>query len=210
MFHITQPFETSTVIHHGVHHARRALLRGSSEDSFSWEGGGIGAVQGATFTVPAHGSISLTYTIHATAISQDDMNKFESLVKSMMDASHYAQYKSHAEASASGHWSLFGGASASASASMTRDSMSGYGISPENQTKLIETLNTMFAQPSTYTATVTVNNTNYDYSVSGQIMVYSFTGHITTSQGTKQTRMIGGPVAQGSGGESLPVTAPFS
>jgi len=187
---------------------------GSITNSMTVSAGGIGAVQGVTFTCPGagpggHSTTVVELTFHTTAISMDDMKKVDDLVKSLVSASDYAKYHDHAEASTSGGWSLFGGAAVSASASATHDAMSGYGLTDDMQQKVLELVKGLVPKPSTFKYKTTVINDS-PFQQSGQMYVYSFTGTITSGNSSESKQMIGGPVAKTSSGDQLPCKTPFS
>jgi len=192
-----------------VNGTRGLTSSGSQTNSITVSGGGLGAVQGATFTCAGHSTTEVDMIFHTTAISQDDMNKVDALIKAEVSSSDYKRIHDHEEASASGGWSLFGGASVSASASATHDAMSGYGLSEEMQQKVLEMVKELLPTPSTFKYKTTVTN-NTPFQQSGQMYVYSFTGTITSGDSSVSKQMIGGPVAKTASGDQLPVTTTFS
>merc|ERR1712100_293671 len=66
---------------------------GSITNSMTVSAGGIGAVQGVTFTCPGHSTTVVELTFHTTAISMDDMKKVDELVKGLLPKPSTFKYK---------------------------------------------------------------------------------------------------------------------
>ena len=192
-----------------VYGIRDLSSTGSQDSSITVSGGGLGAVQGAVFTCPGHSTTEVDLVFHATAISMDDMKKVDDLIKASVSASDYKRIHDHEQASASGGWSLFGGAHAEASASATHDAMSGYGLTDELQAQVLEMVAGFLPKPSTFTYKTTVTNDS-PFQQSGQMYVYSFTGTITSGHKSSSKQFIGGPVARTDSGDQLPLKSSFS
>lgn len=186
-----------------------AVGSGKVENSFSTSAGGLGAVQGATFTAAAYSTTEVNMKINATAISQNDMQKVSDLVKGLVSASDYKHLQDTESTSASGGWSLFGGPSVTADASATRTAMSGYGLDEAGQQKVLEMVANLLPKPSTFQYKTTITNPSA-FPTSGQMYVYSFTGTVKTENGEKSMQMIGGPVAKDASGGDLPTKTAFT
>ena len=77
------------------------------------------------FDLPPFSHGESRFSIQVTGISVDDMDIMDKFMQNALSASKYKSYKTHAKASASGSWCLFGGPSYEASAKVTHDAMSG-------------------------------------------------------------------------------------
>ena len=138
----------------------------------------------------------------------DDMEKVDEFMKSALSASKYKRYKSQEETSAADVWSLFGlasaNASASASAKETHDAMSGFGLSEKQQQEILEKIAGFTAKLSTFKYNATVTN-NQPFQLSVQMFVYAFVGSITIGQHQVSKEYIGGLAAIATGGHRLSI-----
>jgi hypothetical protein len=182
-----------------------SLLADDMSQGLVISSGGLGAVQGLTFTVTPYSETEIDVTFRATAISMNDMDIMDKFMQNALTASKYNSYKTSAEASASGSWSLFGGPTAEASAKVTHDAMSGYGLSEAQQKEVLQLVAGFFPKPSTFKFKTTIKNTSPN-ALSGQFYIYAFTGDITVDQHQESQSMVGGPVAQTTGGENIPMS----
>ena len=189
-------------------HERTQSSANSTESTVAVKSGGYGSVRGVMFSAPGYSTTTVTFTINTVSFSADDINNIKGLIKSMVSASDYKKIEEHTKTSASGSWSFFTGPKAEASASYTKDVMEGYGLSEENQKLLITKLFELLPKPSTYTYTSVITNPTGEQ-VSGQMMLYNFTGVITMNNEQKQVTMVGNPVALGPDGSPMPSTTSF-
>ena len=137
-----------------------SLLADDMSQGLVISSGGLGAVQGLTFTVTPYSETEIDVTFRATAISMNDMDIMDKFMQNALTASKYNSYKTSAEASASGSWSLFGGPTAEASAKVTHDAMSGYGLSEAQQKEVLQLVAGFFPKPSTFKFKTTIKNTS--------------------------------------------------
>ena len=181
---------------------------GTVDDGVSISSFGRGQVSGVTYTVPAHGEISFDVKFKMQCVTPDDVATLDKLVRSMLDASHYEHYDELSKFSASGGVSFFGffGFGASASYEDTKHTMSGYGLSEENQRKIVDAMANIAQNTSLIEMTGTIYNRDYPYSVSGDMFAIVMDADIKQSNGTAQHRTFLAPngLLVSPTGESLP------
>jgi hypothetical protein len=167
-------------------------------------GGGLGAVAGAIFTLPPGSVSTVEFTVNVMTFSAQDMANIQSFVKGALTASQYSSYEDDTQKSAAASWSLWGGASASASASETTKAMSGYGLAPADQSALLKMIANMVPKPGNLHFKSVITN-SFDNQVSGNVYLYTFTGNITSSSGTTSAPMTGGALPVTTDGNTLPI-----
>lgn len=191
-----------------VHAPSASLADGApgSETGFSVEAQGTGSFTGLSYTVPAHASGTLKADVQVMAITSADVDKLNRLVSSMLSSSAKSKVEEHEKIHASADisfWSLITG-SGSASYDKTKDSMHSLGLTDDQVTKIIEGLFEAAQKMSHVELDFTIDNTENDYSVSGDLQLYTMSGKITTSKGTSQYRLLANKGTAGSGGETAP------
>ncbi|MQT15125.1 hypothetical protein [Segnochrobactrum spirostomi] len=191
-----------------------AVVAGEAKESFSISASGMGRLTGLSYTVSAHTSGSIKAKLQIAALTSEDVKNLNTLALGMLDASRRKEVEEMQKttASASANLSLwsyfFGGGHASASYESTRKSMESMGLSSEQISKLMDAFLEFAKQMSTVEIDFFVNNTNSDYSVSGDLYLYTLSGSISTQKGTQQYRMLadqasaGGPPPSGGGAPS--------
>lgn len=173
----------------------------ASETGFSVEAQGTGSFTGLSYTVPAHASGSLKATIQVMAITSEDVKKLNDLVMSMLNASEKSKVTSYEKIHASANisiWSIFGGG-ASASYQKTTDTMHSMGLTDEQVTTIINQMLEIAQKMSHVELDFTIDNTANDYSVSGDLQLYTISGKISTSKGTAEYRMLSNSGSAGQG-----------
>lgn len=173
----------------------------ASETGFSVDAQGTGSFTGLSYTVPAHTSGNLKARIQIMAITSADVEKMNDLVKSMLSASERSKVSTYEKIHASANisvWSIWGGG-ASASYTKTKSTMKSMGLTDEQITMIIEEMFKIAQQMSHVELDFTIDNTNNDYSVSGDLQLYTIAGEITTSEGTSQYRLLADRGSAGQG-----------
>ena len=167
---------------------------GASETSFSIEVSGTGSLTGLSYTVPAHATGTIAAKLSLLAISSEDVKNLNNLAMGMLDASYKEEIKEHEETSGSANlsvWSwFFGGAGASASYKKTKDTMKSKGLTDGQIDKLMDAFLDIATNMSYVEINFDVNNSDNDYSVSGDLYLYTLSGSIQTEKGTQQYRML--------------------
>ena len=164
----------------------------SASTGFSVEAQGTGSFTGLSYTVPAHASGSIKAEIQVMAITSDNVQTLNDLVKSMLSASEKSKVENAEKTHASANLSLWGFLSGGGSANykQTHSSMTSMGLTDEQITTIIDKLFEIASKMSHVQLNFTVDNTAFDYSVSGDLELYTLAGSVSTSQGTKQYRML--------------------
>ncbi|KAN0039562.1 hypothetical protein ACTA71_007359 [Dictyostelium dimigraforme] len=177
--------------------ARAALPgepRGSSDEGYNCEAQGQGAFSGLDYTIPAHTKGSIKAKLQVMAMSSDDIDHMNKMVESMLSASKKDEIKEQTKTSASANlsfWSFFtGGDSASASYEDTKNTMHSCGLTEEQVTTIINELFKLAENMNHVELNLECDNTAFDYDVSGSVYLYTISGTVKTSKGTKQYRML--------------------
>ncbi|NYF78555.1 hypothetical protein [Granulicella arctica] len=196
------------------------ISAGDASDSFSIEVSGMGQLVGLAYSIPAHTSGSIKATLQISAMSSQDVANLNALAQSMLDASYKEQVTEHEKTSASANLSVwtwfFGGGGASASYEKTRDTMKSKGLTDDQITQLMTAFLDLATKMSTVEIDFYVNNLENDYSVSGDLYLYTVSGSIKTEKGTQQYRMLaddaaaGGAPATGGGAPSTGKIIPLN
>jgi hypothetical protein len=195
-------------------------LAGTSSTSFSISVSGMGQLAGLAYTVPAHTSGTIKAKLQISALSSEDVKDLNALALGMLSASSRKKVEEYEKTSARANLSLwtwfFGGGGASASYEKTRNSMETMGLTDEQINKLMDAFMERARQMSTVEIDFYVNNSNNDYSVSGDLYLYTVKGTIKTDKGTQEYRMLadqaaaGGPPATGGGAPSSGSVIPLN
>ena len=173
----------------------------SSETGFSVEAQGTGSFSGLAYTVPAHSKGTLKAKIKVMAFTSDDVKKLNDMVMSMLSASQREEVKTQEETYASANitiWSIFGGG-ASASYRKTSDAMHSKGLTDAQITKIIDEMFNIAKKMSQVELDFTIDNTANDYSVSGDLQLYTISGKISTTKGTTEYRFLADRGSAGQG-----------
>lgn len=195
------------------------MIAGGAEESFSIEVAGQGQLVGLSYTVPAHTTGTIKVKMQTSALTSSDVRNLNDIAMTMLNASYRDQVKEYEKTSASANLSLwtwfFGGGGASASYEKTTERMKSMGLTEAQITQLM----TAFMERATSMSTVEldfyINNSANDYSVSGDLYIYTVSGTIKTQKGTSQYRMLadsgsaGGPPPSGGGAPSSGTVIPL-
>ena len=186
---------------------------GSSEDGFSVEGSGTGSFTGLAYSVPAHASGTIQATIQAMCMTSADVATLNAMMEGFLATTVKTDVRTHAEAKGAanlGFFSFFSGG-ASASASATRDSMKTSGLNEAQITTFLEKMLELASKMNHVKLDFMIDNKDNDYSVSGDLQLYTLSGVIKTSKGTKQYRVLADKGTAGNGaasatGKIIPMT----
>jgi len=169
---------------------------------------GRGQLAGATYTVPAHGELTIDLKLKLQCVTFENIRQMDALIRSLLEASRYEKFDELTKSGASGGVSFFSFWSGGVSASyeQTKHRMSGWGLSEENQKKIVSEMMKLANELSEFNFTGTIYNRDYDYSVSGSIFAIVMDCTITQEDVSKQIRTIGPkPIFVGDDGSTLPV-----
>jgi hypothetical protein len=169
-------------------------VSGSSVTSFSIEVSGEGSFTGLNYTIPANTDGKVSSKIEMPCLTSEDVKNLNSAAMGMLNASYKQKVIEHEKTSASADlsvWSwLFGGAAASASYEKTRDTMKSKGLTDEQVNKLMDAFLKMATTMSKVELDLNIDNRKNDYSVSGDLSLYTISGTVKTDKGTHQYRML--------------------
>jgi len=178
---------------------------GESTSAFSVEAQGTGSFVGLSYSVPAFAKGELKATIQTLAITSDNAATLHDLVMSMLSASEQDKVTSHEQTDASANislWSMigFGGeGGASADYKKTTDSMHSMGLTDAQITTIVNKMMDIASQMTTVNLDFTIDNSQNDFSVSGDLQLYTISGKITTDKGTTEYRFLADTGTAGNG-----------
>lgn len=192
--------------------AYEALKGGASSESYSISVSGQGQLTGLSYTIPAHAQGKITAKLQISAMSSEDVKMLNDLAMSMLSATYKEEVKEFEKTSASANLSVwtwfFGGGGASASYEKTKETMKSKGLTEAQITTLMDAFLEKAKKMSSVEIDFYINNSANDYSVSGDLYLFTVSGSIQTEKGTSQYRMLadqasaGGPPPSGGGAPS--------
>lgn len=180
---------------------------GAAASGFSVDAQGTGSFTGLSYTVPAHAKGTVKAVIKVMALTSADIDKLNSLVNTMLSASTQSKVTSYEKVHASANlsfWSFLTGGN-NASYDKVNTSLTTMGLTTAQITTIIDKLFDLASKMSHVEIDFTIDNSDNDYSVSGDLQLYTISGNITSSKGTAQYRMLadkgtaGGGTASASG-----------
>ena len=167
-------------------------MGGSAKDGVSVTAYGQGQVTAATYTVPAHGEITVDFELDILCVTPDDVNTLSALIRSLLDASKQHVYDDLQKTDISGGASLFlfFSAGVSASYSETKHTMDSWGLSERNQEKIVDSMMDLAQKTNHFSYKGTVYNRDYDYDVSGNLFGIVMDADIQMTQSHNQVRFL--------------------
>lgn len=181
------------------------------QDGITVNAYGQGQLAGATFTAPAHGKTEVDIDLQIMCVTPENIENLEKLISSMLNASQKKSFESHRSSFASGGSAFLGlfrysvgGSTASAHA------MSSLGLTEAQQTSIIDQMLKITNKMNSFKMKSEILNTDYDYSVTGNLFGIVMDATIQKGEKHTQVRFLG-PKAhlKGDGGEVVPVVAPM-
>lgn len=190
---------------------RQSLLAAAPSatgDSFSVDAQGNGSLTGLAYTIPAHTKGEVKVKLQTPALTSQNMADLNSLILSMLSASVKTQVHDYEATHASANCSFyaFWSAGGSASYDKTHESMTSSGLTDEQITIIIQKMTDLASQMSAVELDLEIDNTANDYDVTGNLLLYTISGTISTSKGTFQYRMLADQGTAGSGNSTAPST----
>lgn len=181
---------------------------GDTQTGYSVSAKGTGSFSGLSYTVPAHTSGKLKAKIQIMAMTSDDVKKLNDMAFAMLSVSKQKEVREYERTHASANLSLFGmffgGNSASASYDKTKESMETMGLTKDQISMLISGFYEIAKKMSHVVLDFNIDNTANDYSVSGDLQLYTISGNISTEKGTTEYRMLANKGTAGSNGDTAP------
>lgn len=181
---------------------------GAATDGVSVNAYGQGQCSGVTYTVPAHGDIDVDFTLQMQCVTPENVKSLDALIRGMLSASAQKKYDQLTEKKSSGGYGFFlwfscGGYSSSSK--QTTHIMESYGLTVEQQTKIIDAMIKMANQSNKFTYKGKINNDKYDYSVSGNLFGIVMDAKIQKGENHSQLRFLAPNVhLKGNDGSTLP------
>lgn len=178
----------------------------STSTGFSVKAQGTGSFTGLSYTVSAHTKGTLEAKIKVMAITSEDVKKLNDLVLSMVNASTQKEFKEYEKTHASANLSIwsFWSAGASASYDKTTENMQKSGLNEEQITTIINKMFEIAKSQSSVKLKFEIDNSQNDYSVSGDLQLYTIGGTIQTEKGTAEFRFLADKGTAGKGSDTAP------
>ena len=167
-------------------------LSDGNETGVSVTSYGQGQLTGGMFTVPAHGKITVDFKLRLICVTPEDIQNLNQLIRSLLDASHQHVFDELSKTEVSGGVSFFcffGWGGASASYSDTKHTMDSFGLSEVNQEAIVNAMMKIVTTPSEFNYNGTIDNTNYDYDVTGNLFGIVMDAVIQQDQHQNQVRL---------------------
>ncbi|WP_151343744.1 hypothetical protein [Rhizobium leguminosarum] len=185
----------------------------SSADQFSKDGVSInsygqGKLIGVVYTVPAHGQIDVDFNIKLQCVTPSDVITLNNMIKGMLDASHSHKFEETESTNVSGGLGFFAfwSGGVSASYSDVKHTLDGWGLSAEDQRKIVNGMMEIAQKESTFNYKGTIYNRDFDYDVTGSLFAIVMDATIQQGQYHKQLRFLAPKVHLNTNdGDSLPV-----
>ncbi|WP_298901718.1 hypothetical protein [uncultured Psychroserpens sp.] len=181
---------------------------GSATDGVSVNAYGQGQCSGVTYTVPAHGDIAVSFKLKMQCVTPANVDALDKLIQGMLSASNKKKYDQLTQKSSSGgrgFFLFFSAGGSRTSTKQTTHTMTEYGLTTEQQTKIIDAMLKMANEINTFNYKGTINNTRYDYSVSGNLFGIVMDATIQKGENHTQLRFLAPNVhLDGDNGSSLP------
>ena len=174
---------------------------GSSETSFSVTAEGTGSFTGLSYTIPAHINGRLQAKINMMALTSENIQKLNDLAAAMLSASVKEKIEDETKFSSKANlsfWSFFSGG-AEADYSSTHKKMKSSGLTENQITTLMENMFEIAKNMNHIVLDFQIDNTKNDYSVSGDLQLYTISGQIKTDKGTREFRMLADTGTAGNG-----------
>lgn len=180
----------------------------SASDSFSVDAQGNGSFTGLDYSIPAHTKGTIKAKIETLALTSEDVNNLNNLIKGMVSASEWNKVHDYEETHASADLSFWGFLSGGGSASYTKthDVMSGMGLSEENIKTIVDKMSEIASKMSNVEIDFEIDNSANDYSVDGKLLIYTIAGVIKTSTTQTQYRLLANQGTAGVAGSSAPAS----
>ncbi|MGO6725258.1 hypothetical protein ACCS70_33010 [Rhizobium ruizarguesonis] len=201
---ITNVGRIETVLHHlSVFRSDPAVENGVSITSY-----GRGQLIGVMYTVPAHGQIDVALNIKLQCVTPSDVIALNNMIKGMLDASHSHKFEETESTNVSGGLGFFAfwSGGVSASYSDVKHTLDGWGLSAEDQRKIVNGMMEIAQNESTFNYKGTIYNRDFDYDVTGSLFAIVMDATIQQGQYHKQLRFLAPKVHLNTNdGDSLPV-----
>lgn len=184
------------------------VVQDATSTSFNVSAQGHGSFSGFAFTVPGHTKGKIKGEIQTPAITSDKVKDLNTLIDGFVSASEREKVReyerTHASANLS-YWAFWSGGG-SASYEKTRESMKSSGLTDAHIAEIINEMLEIAKKMSAVQIDLEVDNTANDYTVSGNFLLYTLAGTISSGTETAQYRMLANKGTAGSAGASAPTS----
>ncbi|MBY3348438.1 hypothetical protein [Rhizobium laguerreae] len=201
---ITNVGRTQTVLNHiSVFRADPSVEDGVSITSY-----GQGQLIGVMYTVPAHGQIDVDINMKLQCVTPSDVITLNNMIKGILDATHFHKFEETESTNVSGGLGFFAfwSGGVSASYSDVKHTLDGWGLSAEDQRKIVNGMMEIAQNVSTFNYKGTIYNRDFDYDVTGSLFAIVMDATIQQGQHHKQLRFLAPKVhLKTNDGDSLPV-----
>jgi hypothetical protein len=179
---------------------------GQAGDRFSIDAQGYGSITGLGYTVPAHSDADFDIDLKVLSLTSNDVTNLNNLIQGMVGASNWQKVRDYESTHASANLSYWGflGGGGGASYEKTHELQSGFGLSEENQRTIVSAMSEIAKNMSRVAVKVHVKNSANSYAVSGNMIVYTISGTVTSNNKQYQYRMIADQGLAGSGDQTAP------
>jgi len=162
--------------------------QGGATDGVAVTSYGKGQLVGTTYTVPAHGQIDVNFELQLECVTAEQIKAVNELIRGLLDVSRQHEYDNLNKTEASGGLSFFAFFSGGlkSSTTNTNHTMDKWGLSEDNQKKIISEMMTLANKMNQFGYKGTIFNKDYDYSVSGNL--FGIVMDCTVQQGTSSTQ----------------------
>jgi hypothetical protein len=156
--------------------------------------------------VPAGAKGKIPADLQTLALTSNDANNLNNLIKGMVSASQYQKVRDYESTHASGNLSFWGFWSGGGGASYEKmhEELHGFGLSEDNIRTIVSAMADVAKKMSRVSIDFEVDNRGNDYAVSGSLLLYTIAGTINTQNQQYQYRMLADKGAAGSNGFTAP------
>ena len=183
-------------------------LAGGNETGVAVSAYGQGQVTGTMYTVPAHAQVHVDFKLKLNCVTPENVRTLNSLIRSLLDASHQHSFDELEKTEVSGgvsFFGFFGWGGASASYSDTKHTMDSFGLSERNQEAIVDAMMKIAQEVSEFNYSGTIFNREYDYDVTGNLFGIVMDATIQQNQYQHQLRFLAPNVhLESSDGSRLP------
>ncbi len=167
---------------------------------------GYGSITGLAYTIPAHTDADFDIDLKVLSLTSNDVDNLNKLIQGMVSASQWQKIRDYESTHASANLSCWGltGGGGSASYEKTHEALSGFGLSEENQRTIVGAMAEIAKTMSKVDAQIHVKNAANNYAVSGNMIVFTIAGTVTSNNQQYQYRMIANEGLAGSGSQTAP------
>lgn len=166
---------------------------GAATDGVAVTSFGQGQLTGATFTVPAHSQIDVNFKLKLMAVTGQDVDNLNTLIRGMLSASEQKRFDSYSKSTSSGGsggFLFFSGGYSHRSSTQVQQSMDSWGLTRQQQDKIIAQMLKLTNTWQNYDYKGTIYNKDYDYAVTGNLFGIVMDATIQQGSASAQVRML--------------------